>query len=177
MALRLTGILLQGGIPSTFSHIISAMRGHKMIFVFYLAYGIYWDVPLTIESLLVFNKSLLNSSPLLLQPLLASPIDWATANGQFHLVHEVLLLDPNLIIKLTSLRAHQAIPDQPIDEEQLYYDAVGECPKGRVYGLGSLAKRKRRYEDPGAVKSRKPMVRRSEFDAILQRFTQFEPFV
>ncbi|KAK9121079.1 hypothetical protein Syun_018696 [Stephania yunnanensis] len=40
MALRLTGILLQGGIPSTFSHIISVMCGNKMIFVFYLAYEI-----------------------------------------------------------------------------------------------------------------------------------------
>ncbi|KAK9141235.1 hypothetical protein Scep_010916 [Stephania cephalantha] len=36
------------GIPSTFSHIISVMCGHKMIFVFYLAYGIYWDVPLSV---------------------------------------------------------------------------------------------------------------------------------
>ncbi|KAK9088870.1 hypothetical protein Scep_027952 [Stephania cephalantha] len=37
----------------------------------------------------------------------------------------------------------QATPDQPIDEEQLYYDAAGVCPKGRVYGLGSLTKKKR----------------------------------
>ncbi|KAK9140038.1 hypothetical protein Scep_009719 [Stephania cephalantha] len=46
----------------------------------------------------------------------------------------------------------QATPDQPIDEKQLYYDATRECSKGRVYGLGSLAKRKRRYEDPGAIR-------------------------
>ncbi|KAK9157545.1 hypothetical protein Scep_004119 [Stephania cephalantha] len=63
----------------------------------------------------------------------------------------------------------QATPNRPIDEKQLYYDAPGECSKGRVYGLGSLAKRKRRYEDPGASTSREPMVRRSELDAVVQR--------
>ncbi|KAK9169516.1 hypothetical protein Syun_001656 [Stephania yunnanensis] len=34
----------------------------------------------------------------------------------------------------------QATPDRPIDEKQLYYDATGECSKGRVYGLESLTK-------------------------------------
>ncbi|KAK9088684.1 hypothetical protein Scep_027766 [Stephania cephalantha] len=62
-----------------------------------------------------------------------------------------------------------ATPDQPIDEKQLYYDATGECSKGRVYGLGSLAKRKRRYEDLGASMSREPMMRHSELDAVVQR--------
>ncbi|KAK9128636.1 hypothetical protein Syun_017433 [Stephania yunnanensis] len=45
----------------------------------------------------------------------------------------------------------QATPDRPIDEKQLYYDAAGKCSKGRIYGLVSLAKRKRRYEDPEPV--------------------------
>ncbi|KAK9148991.1 hypothetical protein Scep_007748 [Stephania cephalantha] len=71
----------------------------------------------------------------------------------------------------------QATPDQPIDEKQLYYDVAGEYPKGRIYGLGPLAKRNKRNEDPGASKSRKSMVRRSEFDAILQRLAQFKAFV
>ncbi|KAK9104728.1 hypothetical protein Scep_021572 [Stephania cephalantha] len=71
----------------------------------------------------------------------------------------------------------QATSDQPIDEKQLYYDAIGECSKGRVYGLGSLAKRKRRYEDPGTSTFREPMVRRSELDAVVQRLAQFEAFV
>ncbi|KAK9121750.1 hypothetical protein Syun_019367 [Stephania yunnanensis] len=31
-----------------------------------------------------------------------------------------------------------ATSDQSIDEKQLYYDAAGECSKGRVYGLGQL---------------------------------------
>ncbi|KAK9140479.1 hypothetical protein Scep_010160 [Stephania cephalantha] len=63
----------------------------------------------------------------------------------------------------------QATPERSIDEKQLYYDVAGECSKGRVYGLVSLAKRKRRYEDLGARTSREPMVRHSELDAILQR--------
>ncbi|KAK9139763.1 hypothetical protein Scep_009444 [Stephania cephalantha] len=71
----------------------------------------------------------------------------------------------------------QARPDWLIDEKQLYYDATGECSKGRVYGLGSLAKRKRIYEDPDASTSREPMVRRSELDAVVQRLAQFEAFV
>ncbi|KAK9166570.1 hypothetical protein Scep_001761 [Stephania cephalantha] len=71
----------------------------------------------------------------------------------------------------------QATSDQPIDEKQLYYDAIGECSKGRVYGLGSLAKRKMRYEDPGTSTFREPMVRRSELDAVVQRLAQFEAFV
>ncbi|KAK9089228.1 hypothetical protein Scep_028310 [Stephania cephalantha] len=71
----------------------------------------------------------------------------------------------------------QATPDRPIDEKQLYYDATGECSKGRVYRLGSLAKRRRRYEDPGASTSREPMMRRSELDAVVQRLAQFEAFL
>ncbi|KAK9163894.1 hypothetical protein Syun_004796 [Stephania yunnanensis] len=51
----------------------------------------------------------------------------------------------------------QATPDRPIDEEELYYDAAGICPKGRVYGLGSLARKNKRYADPGASTSQEPM--------------------
>ncbi|KAK9157802.1 hypothetical protein Scep_004376 [Stephania cephalantha] len=61
----------------------------------------------------------------------------------------------------------QATPDQSIDEEQLYYNASEVCPKGRVYGLGSLARKTRRYADPGASTSHEPMVRHSEFDAVV----------
>ncbi|KAK9132828.1 hypothetical protein Scep_012356 [Stephania cephalantha] len=70
-----------------------------------------------------------------------------------------------------------ATSDRPIDEKQLYYDAAGECSKGRVYGLGSLAKRKRRYEDPDASTSREPMVQRLELDEVVQRLAQFAAFV
>ncbi|KAK9132020.1 hypothetical protein Scep_011548 [Stephania cephalantha] len=45
----------------------------------------------------------------------------------------------------------QTTPDQPVDDEVVYYKLAGECPKGRVYyGLGSLGRKKRRYADPGA---------------------------
>ncbi|KAK9083888.1 hypothetical protein Scep_030359 [Stephania cephalantha] len=68
----------------------------------------------------------------------------------------------------------QATPDHLIDEDQLYYDAAGEYPKGCVYGLRSLAKRKKRYDDPGANTSRELMVRHLELDAAVQRHAQFE---
>ncbi|KAK9112071.1 hypothetical protein Scep_019590 [Stephania cephalantha] len=71
----------------------------------------------------------------------------------------------------------QATLNQSIDEEQLYYDAAGVCPKGHVYGLGSLVRKTRRYANPSATTSHEPMVRRSEFNAILQRLAQFEAFV
>ncbi|KAK9105485.1 hypothetical protein Scep_022329 [Stephania cephalantha] len=70
-----------------------------------------------------------------------------------------------------------ATPNQSIDEEQLYYDAAGVYPKGHVYGLRSLVKKKKRYADPGASTSQESMVRHSEFDAVVQRLTQFEAFV
>ncbi|KAK9090547.1 hypothetical protein Sjap_023724 [Stephania japonica] len=47
----------------------------------------------------------------------------------------------------------QAIPDQSVDDEAVYLNVAGECPKGRVYGLGSLGRKKRRYADPGASTS------------------------
>ncbi|KAK9099006.1 hypothetical protein Syun_026051 [Stephania yunnanensis] len=71
----------------------------------------------------------------------------------------------------------QATPDQPIDKEQFYYDAAGVCPKGRVYRLGSLARNRRTYANPGASTSHESMVQRSEFDAVVQRLAQFEAFV
>ncbi|KAK9088789.1 hypothetical protein Scep_027871 [Stephania cephalantha] len=41
----------------------------------------------------------------------------------------------------------QTTPDQPVDDEAVYYKVAGECPKGHVYGLGSLGRKKRRYAD------------------------------
>ncbi|KAK9160422.1 hypothetical protein Syun_006763 [Stephania yunnanensis] len=41
----------------------------------------------------------------------------------------------------------QATPDQPVDDEVVYYNMAGKCPKGRVYGLGLLLRKKRRYAD------------------------------
>ncbi|KAK9091504.1 hypothetical protein Sjap_024681 [Stephania japonica] len=39
----------------------------------------------------------------------------------------------------------RATPDQSVDDEAVYLNVAGECPKGRVYGLGSLGRKKRRY--------------------------------
>ncbi|KAK9133027.1 hypothetical protein Scep_012555 [Stephania cephalantha] len=47
----------------------------------------------------------------------------------------------------------QTTPDQPVDDEAVYYKVAGECPKGRVYGLWSLGRKKRRYADPNASTS------------------------
>ncbi|KAK9125532.1 hypothetical protein Scep_014378 [Stephania cephalantha] len=47
----------------------------------------------------------------------------------------------------------QTTPDQPVDDEAVYYKVAGECPKGRVNGLGSLGRKKRRYADADASTS------------------------
>ncbi|KAK9151517.1 hypothetical protein Syun_009826 [Stephania yunnanensis] len=61
----------------------------------------------------------------------------------------------------------QAIPNQSMDDEVVYYKVAGECPKGRVHGLWSLGRKKRRYADPSASTSQvPPMVPRSEFDNV-----------
>ncbi|KAK9118496.1 hypothetical protein Scep_016589 [Stephania cephalantha] len=44
----------------------------------------------------------------------------------------------------------QTTPDQPVDDEAVYYKVAGECPKGCVYSLRSLWRKKRRYVDPDA---------------------------
>ncbi|KAK9083079.1 hypothetical protein Scep_029550 [Stephania cephalantha] len=50
----------------------------------------------------------------------------------------------------------QTTPDQPVDDEAVYYKVAGECPKGRVYGLESLGRKKRRYVDHDASTSQHP---------------------
>ncbi|KAK9151618.1 hypothetical protein Syun_009927 [Stephania yunnanensis] len=47
----------------------------------------------------------------------------------------------------------QTTPDQLVDDEAVYYKVASECPKGRVYGLGSLGRKIRRYADPDASTS------------------------
>ncbi|KAK9157037.1 hypothetical protein Scep_003611 [Stephania cephalantha] len=47
----------------------------------------------------------------------------------------------------------QATPNQPVDNEMVYYDVVGGCPKGRVYDLESLGRKMRKYADPGGSTS------------------------
>ncbi|EEF47554.1 uncharacterized protein LOC8278459 [Ricinus communis] len=55
----------------------------------------------------------------------ASPIDFAAANGHYDLVRELLHLDTNLLIKLTSLRRIRRLETVWDDEEQ--FDDVASC--------------------------------------------------
>ncbi|KAK9083303.1 hypothetical protein Scep_029774 [Stephania cephalantha] len=72
----------------------------------------------------------------------------------------------------------QTIPDQSVDDEAVYCKVPGECPKGHVYGLGSLGKKKKRYADPGASTSQvPPMVPRLEFDNVVEQLRQVMAFM
>ncbi|KAL2455196.1 Ankyrin repeat family protein [Abeliophyllum distichum] len=55
----------------------------------------------------------------------ASPIDWAAANGHYDLVRELLHLDTNLLIKLSSLRRIRRLESVWDDDEQ--FDDVAKC--------------------------------------------------
>ncbi|KAK9139015.1 hypothetical protein Scep_008696 [Stephania cephalantha] len=67
----------------------------------------------------------------------------------------------------------QATLDQSVDYDAVYYNVAGECPRGRVYSLGSLGRKKIRYADPGASTSQMPdMVSRSEFDSVAEQLRQ-----
>ncbi|KAK9142505.1 hypothetical protein Syun_011905 [Stephania yunnanensis] len=65
-----------------------------------------------------------------------------------------------------------------MDDETVYGDVVGDCPKGRVYGLGSLGRKKRRYADPGASTFQVPLiVPRLEFDNVVEQLRQVVAFM
>ncbi|KAK4340686.1 hypothetical protein RND71_039187 [Anisodus tanguticus] len=55
----------------------------------------------------------------------ASPIDWAAANGHYDLVRELLRLDGNHLIKLTSLRRIRRLESVWDDDE--HFDDVARC--------------------------------------------------
>ncbi|XP_023772982.1 uncharacterized protein LOC111921629 [Lactuca sativa] len=57
----------------------------------------------------------------------ASPIDWAAANGHYDLVRELLRLDGNHLIKLTSLRRIRRLEVVWDDEEQFDDVAKNRC--------------------------------------------------
>ncbi|KAK9114741.1 hypothetical protein Syun_021538 [Stephania yunnanensis] len=76
------------------------------------------------------------------------------------------------------LELTQATPDQPVDDEAVYLNVPGECPKGRVYGLGSLGRKKRRYANPGASTSQMPeMVPRAKFDIVAEQLRKVMAFM
>lgn len=61
----------------------------------------------------------------------ASPIDWAAANGHYDLVRELLRLDGNHLIKLTSLRRVRRLEAVWDDEEQFHDVAKFRCEVAR----------------------------------------------
>ncbi|KAJ0792619.1 hypothetical protein HanOQP8_Chr01g0020041 [Helianthus annuus] len=79
----------------------------------------------------------------------ASPIDWAAANGHYDLVRELLCMDDNHLIKLTSLRRIRRLEVVWDDEEQFERVAKnrsfvawrllheGECRRGKSSLIGS----------------------------------------
>ncbi|KAK9135227.1 hypothetical protein Syun_014557 [Stephania yunnanensis] len=72
----------------------------------------------------------------------------------------------------------QDTPDQSVDDEAVYLNVAGECPKGRVYDLRSLGRKKRRYADPGASTSQMPeMVPRAEFDIVAEQLRKVMEFM
>ncbi|KAK9107675.1 hypothetical protein Syun_023686 [Stephania yunnanensis] len=89
-------------------------------------------------------------------------------------------LDPRSTDRLQRRRLEltQATPDQPVDDEAVYLNVEGECPKERVYGLGSLGRKNRRYADPGACTSQMPeMVPRAEFDIVVDQLGKVMAFM
>ncbi|KAK9169358.1 hypothetical protein Syun_001498 [Stephania yunnanensis] len=98
-------------------------------------------------------------------------------------------LDPNptqfqllgrVIDRLQSRRQEltQATPEQSVDDEAVYLNVAGECSKGRVYGLGSVGRKKRRYGTPGASTSQTPdVVPRAEFDVVAEQLRKVMNFM
>ncbi|KAK9142993.1 hypothetical protein Syun_012393 [Stephania yunnanensis] len=92
----------------------------------------------------------------------------------------VTFIDTRSAAKLQRRRLEftQATPDQPVDDEAVYFNVAGECSKRRVYGLRSLGRKERRYADPCASTSQMPeMVPRSEFDSVAKQLRQVVAFM
>ncbi|KAK9163486.1 hypothetical protein Syun_004388 [Stephania yunnanensis] len=65
-----------------------------------------------------------------------------------------------------------------VDDEAVCFNVVGKCPKGRVYSLGSLGRKKKRYPDPSASTSQMPeIVPHSEFDSVAEQLQQVVVFM
>ncbi|KAK9128635.1 hypothetical protein Syun_017432 [Stephania yunnanensis] len=89
-----------------------------------------------------------------------------------------VMQEAKLFVHRRRLELTQATPDQPVDDEAVYLNVAGECPKGRVYGLGSLGRKKRRYADPGASTSQMTeMVPRAEFDVVAEQLRKVMAFM
>ncbi|KAK9098872.1 hypothetical protein Syun_025917 [Stephania yunnanensis] len=63
------------------------------------------------------------------------------------------LLEGLLVLQMRRQELTQTTTDQPVDDEAVYYKVAGDCPKGCVYSLRSLWRKKRKYVDPDASTS------------------------
>ncbi|KAK9105048.1 hypothetical protein Scep_021892 [Stephania cephalantha] len=81
----------------------------------------------------------------------------------------------NVTAKLQRRRQEltQTTPDQPVDDEAVYYKVASDCPKGCVYSLRSLWRKKRRYVDPDASTSQST-ISPDVATTILQQLQQME---
>ncbi|KAK9138175.1 hypothetical protein Sjap_008769 [Stephania japonica] len=74
--------------------------------------------------------------------------------------------------------ATRATPEQSVDDEAVYLNVAGECSKGRVYGLGSVGRKKRRYGTPGASTSQTPGCGAAgEFDVVAEQLRKVMNFM
>ncbi|KAK9102186.1 hypothetical protein Sjap_019440 [Stephania japonica] len=67
--------------------------------------------------------------------------------------HSSILDRSGSMLRSGRREATRATPEQSVDDEAVYLNVAGECSKGRVYGLGSVGRKKRRYGTPGASTS------------------------
>lgn len=81
----------------------------------------------------------------------ASPIDWAAANGHYDLVRELLRLDGNNLIKLTSLRRIRRLETVWDDEAQ--FDDVAKCRSQVARKLFSECETKTEREKNSLIRS------------------------
>ncbi|KAK9167347.1 hypothetical protein Scep_002538 [Stephania cephalantha] len=76
--------------------------------------------------------------------------EWVScSSGLNFTLHVIIVAAGEDKLQRRRLELTQATLDQPVDDEAVYLNVARECPKGRVYGLGSLGRKKRRYADPG----------------------------
>ncbi|KAK9090529.1 hypothetical protein Sjap_023706 [Stephania japonica] len=68
------------------------------------------------------------------------------------------ILDRAVLCSRADVGSDPATPEQSVDDEAVYLNVAGECSKGRVYGLGSVGRKKWRYGTPGASTSQTPDV-------------------
>ncbi|KAK9081477.1 hypothetical protein Syun_030801 [Stephania yunnanensis] len=76
-------------------------------------------------------------------------VDWALAKGCLWKTY----IKSRAKLQRRRQELTHTTPDQPVDDEVVYYKVAGERPKGRVYGLGSLGRKKRTYADVDASTS------------------------